>query len=182
MPWAFLPSGPEVAEWTGPRRPAPPKHDEVRWILREFVLVCLQDLSNQVRLGFDTCSVGAQKDDAQRPASVEERQVAEVLVLGEQDAVLRVGPRKHLVVTYASGGLGDVGDVVALAPQARNNLPLNALVGEYPQVLAGGSLVEDPEYLAGEREGYHRLRPGIPRGTMPRKPGLLGARCLSYGL
>src|SRR5215218_4529575 len=80
-----LPSGPEVAEWPGPRRPAPPEHDEVWRILREFVLVCLQGLSNQARLGFDTCSVGAQKDDARRPASVEERQVSEVLVLRQQD-------------------------------------------------------------------------------------------------
>jgi hypothetical protein len=77
---------------------------------------------------------------------------------------------------------GDVGDVIALALQARNNFPLHALVGEYPQVLAVSSLAEDPENLAGEGEGHPRLRPGIPRGTMPLEPSLLGARCLSYGL
>ena len=151
-------------------------------ILSEFVLVCLYGFGDQTRLGFDTCSVGTQKDDAKRPASVEERQIADVLVLRQQDSALRAGPRKHLVVAYAGGGLGDVGYVVAFAPQACDDLPLHALIGEYLQASAAGSLAEDPEYLASECKGHHRLRPGIPRGTMPLKPGLLGVRRLGYGL
>src|SRR5215207_3081108 len=113
--------------------------------------------------------------------SVEERQVAEVFVFRQQDPPLGVGPREHLVVAYAGGGLGDICDVVALAPQARNHLPLHALVGKYPQASAAGSLAEDPEHLAGEREGHHRLRPGVPRLTMPLETGLLGARRISSG-
>src|SRR5215217_5762958 len=124
-----LPSGPEVPATPRPRRSAPPEHDEVRRILCEFVLVRLQNLSNQARLGFDICSMGTQKDDTQRPVSVEECQVAEVLVLRQQDPVLRAGPREHLIVAYASGDLGDVGYVVAFAPQTRNDLPLHTLVG-----------------------------------------------------
>jgi hypothetical protein len=63
-----------------------------------------------------------------------EAESREVLVLRKQDLVLCVGPRKHLVVAYASGALGDVNDIVASAPQTRNHLPLHDLVGEYPQV------------------------------------------------
>jgi hypothetical protein len=63
--------------------------------------VRLQDLSNQTRLGCDIRSVGAQQHDARRSVSVEERQVAEVLVLHQQDPTLRVGSREHLVVAYA---------------------------------------------------------------------------------
>ena len=54
-----LSSSPEVAEWPGPRRPAPPKHDKVRLVLREFVLVSLENVGGQTRLGFDICPVGA---------------------------------------------------------------------------------------------------------------------------
>jgi hypothetical protein len=70
-------------------------------------------------------------------------------------------PGKQFVIAYASGSLGDVGDVVALAPQACNDLPLHTLVGEYLQAPAVGSLAEDPEYLVGKREGHNRLRPGV---------------------
>lgn len=58
-----------------------------------------------------------------------------------------------LAVAHAGGGLGDVGDIVASAPQARYHLPFNALVGEYPQASAAGFLAEYAENLAGEREG-----------------------------
>ena len=154
----------------------------MRRILCEFVLVRLQDLSNQARLDFDICSVGTEKDNTQRPVSVEECQVAEVPVLRQQDPVLRAGPREHLIVAYAGGDLGDVGYVVAFAPQTRNDLPLHTLVGEYPQASAVGSLAENPEYLAGEGKGYNRFRPGVLRRTMPLEPSLLGARRLGDGL
>ena len=128
LPWTFLPSGPEVAGWTGPRRPTRANHNEVRRVLREFAFVRFQDASDQTRLGFGTDSVGTQKDDARGPAAKEERQVAEVLVLSQQDPVLRVGQRENLIITYTGGGLGHVGNVVVFTPQARNDLPLHALV------------------------------------------------------
>jgi hypothetical protein len=43
-----------------------------------------------------------------------------------------------LIVAYAGGGLGNVGDVMAFAPQACNDLPLHALVGAYLQAPAVG--------------------------------------------
>jgi hypothetical protein len=84
-----------------------------------------------------------------------------------------------LAVAHAGRGLGDVGDIVASAPQARNHLPFHTFVGEYPQASAAGLLAEYAENLAGEREGP--LDSGqAPRGATPLEPSLLGARCLCF--
>jgi hypothetical protein len=56
--------------------------------------------------------------------------------------------------------------------------PLHALIGEYPGVSALGSLAEDPEYLAGERDGHPRLRPSVLPGATPLEAGHHASSCL----
>ena len=73
------------------------------------------------------------EQDAERHVAQTERELAEILIRGEQDTLLAVCELKNRIVGGSRCDLGDVENVVPVKTQARNDRGIDAFVGEQLQ-------------------------------------------------